>query len=133
MIFSSNASLRLHEIRMKLQQKFGPNFEKLHTEIIKPFFENSVLFNQGKPNELGKQVFSEVNARMLFIEKHVDDLSKDYLIELSKLLSNLNDCWLFIPTETLDKIKTALLLRKDEISPEIFTKFTSSYQKITVN
>jgi hypothetical protein len=74
-----------------------------------------------------------VNARMLFIEKHVDDLSNDYLIELSKLLSNLNDCWLFIPTETLDKIKIALLLRKDEISPEIFTKFTSSYQKITIN
>ena len=132
-IFSSNSSLRLHEIRMKLQQKFGQNFEKLYTDIVKPFFENSELFNQSKSNELGKQILSEVNARILFIEKHVDDLSNNYLIELTKLLSNLNDCWLFIPTETLDKIKTELLLRKDEISPEIFTKITSSYQKITIN
>jgi hypothetical protein len=133
-IFSSNESLRLHEIRMKLQQKFGPEFEKFHTEVVKPYFETSALFNQNKPNELGKQVLSEVNARILFIEKQVDDLLSDtHLMELSVLLENLHTNWLFIPTETFDKIKSALLQRKDEIDSELITKISSAYQRITLN
>ena len=132
-IFSSNESLRLHEIRMKLQQKFGLEFEKFHSDVVKPYFEKSELFNQGKSSELGKQVLSEVNNRILFIEKHLDSLNTEYLVALSQLLINLHTCWLFIPTESFDKIKTALIERKQEIDSDLIAKITSAYQRISIN
>jgi hypothetical protein len=119
---------------MKLQQKFGSEFEKFHFEVAKPYFENSTFFLLDKPNELGKQVLTEVNARILFIEKHLDDLlSNTYLIELSQLLIHLDTSWLVIPTETFDKIKSALLQRKDEIDSDLIAKISSAYQRISIN
>ncbi len=132
-IFSSNESLRLHEIRMKLQQKFGLEFEKFHSEVVKPYFAKSELFSQGKTSELGKQVLSEVNNRILFIEKHLDSLNTEHLVALSQLLINLHACWLFIPTESFDKIKSALIERKEEIDSDLIAKISSAYQRISIN
>jgi len=132
-VFSSNDSLRLHEIRMKLQQKFGPEFEKFHSEVAKPYFEQSPLFSQGKPNEAGRLVLTEITTRLTFIEKHIDDLSEEHLVTFSNLLVTMQDTWLFIPTEILEKVKIAFTKRKDEISQEILSKISSSYQRISIN
>ncbi len=132
-IFEQSESLRLHEIRLKLQQKFGPEFKKFHTEIVKPFIDQSNLFTQGKPNEFGKKIHSEIIARISFIEKHLDDLIQEHLIDLSKLLNTMNECWLFIPIETFDKIRSEMILRKEEIPVEILHKINSGYTRISIN
>jgi len=133
-IFSSNDNFRLHEIRMKLQQKFGADFERFHHEIVTPYFEKSSFFNQNKINDQGKQLVTEISTRILFIEKHIDDLIIDSnLIELSILLRNLQNCWLLIPTEIMDKIRTAFLQRKEAIDAELISNISSGYLKITMN
>ena len=64
----------------------------------------------------------------------MDDLLSDtHLKELSVLLEKLHTNWLFIPTETFDKIKSALVQRKDEIDSELIAKITSAYQRIAIN
>ncbi len=132
-IFEHSESLRLHEIRLKLQQKFGPEFNKFHLEIVKPFIDQSSLFTLGKPNEFGKKVHSEIASRISFIEKHLDDLIHEHLIDLSKLLNLMNECWLFIPIETFDKIKNEMIQRKEEIPTEILHKIGSGYTRISIN
>ena len=108
-VFENVESLRLHEIRLKLQQKYGAEFEKFHQEVVKPYMEASTLFLQGKPSEEGKSVHTQIAVRIAFIEKHLDDLTDEHLIELSALLNKMNECWLFIPTETFDKIKATII------------------------
>ncbi len=132
-LFENSDSLRLHEIRIKLQQKFGPEFDKFHIEIVKPFIDQSTLFTQGKPNEFGKLVHSEIASRISFIDKHLDDLLHDHLVDFSKLLATMNECWLFIPTETFDKIKAVIIQRKDEIPTDILYKIGSGYAKISIH
>ncbi len=132
-IFSTNESLRLHEVRMKLQQKFGTEFEKFHGEVVKPYFENTELWNQNKISEFGKQVLTEVNDRILFIERHLDTLHNELLLELSQLINHLDACWLCIPSESFETIKKAMIKQKASIDTDLITKISTTYQRIAIN
>lgn len=132
-IFDNVESLRLHEIRLKLQQKFGPEFEKFHHEVVKPFMDATPLFHQGKPSDEGKIIYTQIAVRIAFIEKHLDNLTNEHLIALSDMLNTMNECWLLIPTETFDKIKAAIIKRKDEIPSEILHKIGSGFTRISIN
>lgn len=132
-IFENVESLRLHEIRLKLQQKFGAEFEKFHQDVVLPYTESSPLFTHGKPSELGKNVHLQIVTRIAFIEKHLDDLTNEHLVSLSSLLLKMNECWLFIPTETFDKIKSAIIQRKDEIPSDVLYKIGSGFSRISIN
>ena len=132
-IFENTDDLRLHEIRLKLQQKFGVEYDKFHHQITQPFFAKSPLFSNNKPTELGKSIHSQVANRITFIENHLDYLLSEHIIELSLLLDSIKDCWLFIPTETFDKIRNVLLQNKENIQPELLSRINSGYARVSIN
>ena len=108
-------------------------YDKFHHTIIQPFFEKSTLFSNNKPTELGKSIHSQIANRITFIENHLDYLLSEHLVELSQLLDTLKDCWLFIPTETFDKIRNVMLLNKDAIHTDLLSKIVSGYSRVSIN
>jgi hypothetical protein len=132
-IFENTENLRLHEIRQKLQQKYGVEFDKFHTEVIKPMFDSSPLFTDNKQSEAGKVIYQQITNRITFIENQLDHLLSENLLELANLLLAMNECWLFIPLETFDKIRTVLIERKSEIPVEILRMISCGYARVSIN
>lgn len=107
-VFEVEDDLRLHEIRQKLQQKFGKEFEKFNTDFVFQYFHNSAYLLNSDLSESGKNITAFYGKRLQLIERQFDNLIADKFSEFCLLLNSFSTIAMVMDKKTLSKTLTLL-------------------------